>query len=71
MERDNCPQCEGSGIAIDWGAYHRMKRASHINASRTHEGGESILDAIQKLGEAVKELQATLPKGNPSEKHSS
>ena len=42
--------------------------ASHINASRTHEGGESILDAIQKLGEAVKELQGSLPKGNPSEK---
>jgi hypothetical protein len=43
---------------------------SHINASRTHEGGESILDAIQKLGEALKELQGDLPKGNPSEKHS-
>ena len=42
--------------------------ASHTNASRTHEGGESLLDLIQKLGEAVKELQATLPKGNPSEK---
>ena len=42
--------------------------ASHINASRTHEGGESLLDLIQKLGEAVEQLKATLPKGNPSEK---
>ena len=42
--------------------------ASHINASRTCEGGESILDAIQKLGEAVEQLKATLPKGNPSGK---
>ena len=45
--------------------------ASHTNASRTHEGGESLLDLIQKLGEAVEQLKATLPKGNPSEKHSS
>ena len=41
---------------------------SHTNASRTCEGGESLMDLIQKLGEAVEQLKATLPKGNPSEK---
>lgn len=25
VERDNCPNCEGTGIAIDWRAYHARK----------------------------------------------
>jgi len=27
IERDNCPQCEGSGIAIDWRKFHADKKA--------------------------------------------
>lgn len=23
IERDNCPNCEGSGIQIDWHAFHK------------------------------------------------
>jgi hypothetical protein len=29
LERDNCPNCEGTGRAIDWRAYHAAKRARH------------------------------------------
>jgi hypothetical protein len=25
IERDNCPQCEGTGQAIDWRQYHASK----------------------------------------------
>jgi hypothetical protein len=26
IERDNCPNCEGTGVAIDWQRYHASKR---------------------------------------------
>lgn len=26
IERDNCPNCEGTGREIDWGAYWTAKR---------------------------------------------
>ena len=28
LERDNCPNCEGSGQAINWAEYHRLKRVA-------------------------------------------
>ena len=57
-----------------WGVY-TGKGVAEPQKPRTHEGGsdpqkgvESILDALQKLGESVRELRKDFPEGNPTEK---
>jgi len=40
IERDNCPNCEGTGKAIDWNRYHQERR------ERQREEDKQILSQL-------------------------
>jgi hypothetical protein len=50
IERDNCPQCEGTGRAIDWRAYHAKRREGEAMPRTAADVMPGEFDRLERKG---------------------